>query len=341
MKPLRALLLAAAAAAAASCASNEAEKLGAETYLHNAQGYAEGGHHDQALDQFRRALELDPGNRKALLGEATCLYWLGSGETQAAGRTIQEAEEKASALDPDDFGNQAWKVRLTSGMIQARLAELWTRKAAYARAHPSSGETTAQAEVREAEEAAARHDRAAVELLVAVLAEEDEPLARNNLTALVLLASRSALRASTTEGYDEALGFFRRYEAELKRSKSLWVAMKKQQPDMAEIYDRKLRGAEAQEVGLRDLMANILFKRKEHEASISELDQVLAIDPRRSRAWLARAQNNEELGRWGDAADDYRRFLELTDLPPGNSDLVRAVDRMAVCERKARGDGTE
>ena len=85
---LRAALAAVVAAAAAGCATDDRENLGAQVYLHNAQGYAEGGHWDQALDQFRRALELDPSNPKALLGEATSLYWLGTGENTAAGRFI-------------------------------------------------------------------------------------------------------------------------------------------------------------------------------------------------------------------------------------------------------------
>lgn len=341
MKPIRAVLLALAAAAASACVSDDREILGSETYLHNAQGYAEGGHYDQALDQFRRALELDPSSHKALLGEATCLYWLGTGETQAAGRSILEAEEKIAALDPEDFGDQGWKVRLTAGMVHARLAELWTRKADLARGSPSSGDTLAREEIRAAEEAAARHDQAAGPLFLEVLAEEDEPLARNNLTALVFLATRSALRASTPAAYDEALGYFRRYEAELGKSKDLWIAMKKREPEYAGIYDRKLQAAEAQEVRLRDLVANIHYKRRQHEASLAELDRILAIDPRRARAWLARAQNHEETGRWGDAADDYRRFLELTDLPAANPDVVRAVDRMALCERKARAGASE
>ena len=49
---LRAALAAVVAAAAAGCATDDRENLGAQVYLHNAQGYAEGGHWDQALDQF-------------------------------------------------------------------------------------------------------------------------------------------------------------------------------------------------------------------------------------------------------------------------------------------------
>jgi len=224
-------------------------------------------------------------------------------------------------------------------MVHARIAELWTRKADRARAGVAAGEPAAREELRAAEAEATRHDGEAATLFREVLAEEEEPLARNNLTALFFLATRSALRASDAAGYDEALGYFRRFESEVRKSKDLWIAMKKREPGYEAVYDAKLKGAERQEVELRDLMANIHYKRKDHAASLAELDRILAIDPRRAKAWLARAQNHEEVGRWGDAADDYRRFLELTDLRPDNPDLVRAVDRMAACERKARDEG--
>ena len=336
-RPVRAALLAALAATAPGCVSDDRENLGAQVYLHNAQGYMEGGHWEQALTQFRRALELDPDNRKALLGEATSLYWIGTGENSAAGRALEEAERRIAALDPDSYGDQDWKVRLSAGMIHARLAELWRRKADRARTPAAAGDAAAAEALAAAERAFARHDSESAARFREVLAEADEPLARNNLEALRSLAGREALRASTTEEYEEALGYLRRYESEVSKSRGLWIEMKKREPEYAEIYDRKLRRAERQEVELRDLIANLHFKRRDHAASLAEIDRILAIDPGRASAWLARAQNHEEIGRWGDAADDYRRFLELTDLPPASDPVLRATERMAKCEENARG----
>lgn len=326
----------AAAVAAAACASDDGEDLGVGTYLHNAQGYVEGGLYEQALAQFRRALEVDPDNSKALLGEATCLFWLGTGETPAAGRYIGEADARMDRLDPEDYGENAWKVRLTRGMIQARLAELWGRKAEAAAKRAESGDPAAAEAQKEAEGNASAREAAALEEFRAVLAAEDQPLARNNLTALFYLARQGALRAQTPEDYDEALGFFRRYEGEVEKSKGLWTEMKKREPDLAEVYEQKLRSAIRSEVQLRDIVANILFKRREHEASIAELDKVIALDPFRATAFLSRAQNHEELGRHGAAADDYRRFLKLTDLPATSPLVLEAHERMTRCEEKVR-----
>jgi hypothetical protein len=209
---LRGALLLAAVLAAGACASSDGpENLGLETYLHNAQGYADGGHWSQALVEFRRALQVEADNRKALLGEATCLYWLGTGENSGAGEAILEAEAKMEALDPGDFGANGWKVRLTGAMVHARLAELWSRKAEAARAAQEKGNPVAEEEIRACDGARDRHEEAAREGFLAVLAEPEEPMAKDNLTALFHLASRGALRARSPADYREPLEHFRRF----------------------------------------------------------------------------------------------------------------------------------
>lgn len=328
-------LLAALLAGSAGCASDtDAEDLDVTTYLHNAQGYAEGGHYDQALSQFRQALAIDPGNDKALLGEATCLYWMGTEEAASAGGHILLAEEKFEKLDPSSYGENAWKVHLGRGMVHARLAELWGRKADLARRQ--GGDAAALLQIREAEGKVKLHDAKASSEFDAVLAMSDQPLARNNLTALFFLATHSALAAKDEAGLSRSMDYFHRYEKEVEKSKALWVEMEKREPKLADLYRQKLKAAERQEVELRDLMANILFKQRRHEDSIKELDKVLALDPWRASAFLNRARNEEELGRFGAAADDYRRFLKATDLPPGSAPVIEATDRMRRCEEAVR-----
>jgi tetratricopeptide (TPR) repeat protein len=334
--------------AAGACASDDSrEDLGTEVYLANAQAYVDGGHFDQALAEFRRGLEVDPASRKALLGEASCLYWLGMGETAAAGANIELAEEKIEALDPEAYADNAWKVALYKGMIHARLADLWGRKADLARkaAQPEQpdpanpGDRTAPADavadLKTAEESRDRHEAVATRAFETVLAAEDR-MAKNNLTALFYLASRGALRAQTSEDYAAPLDYFRRYAVEVDKSKKLWVEMKKREPDLAEVYEGKLKAAERQEVQLRDLVANIYFKQRRHEESIAELDRVVALDPYRAAAFFNRGRNEEELGRYGSAADDYRRFLMLTDLRPNSPLVQEASERKTKCEDMLR-----
>jgi tetratricopeptide (TPR) repeat protein len=334
MTRLRVALALTAVLAAGACASDDdREDLGVETYLHNAQGYVDGGHFEQALIMFRRALEVAPENHKAMLGETSVLYWLGAKEAPGAGGAILEAAEKADRLDPEAYGENAWKVHLTQGMIHARLSELWGRKADAARkaaGGEESGDDPGALEAESNREAEA--DRATVSFK-AVLAAEDQPLARNNLSALFYLARQGCLRAKTPEDYAEPIGYLRRYEEEVGKSKKLWTEMMKREPDLAEVYKFKLKSAESQEIELRDLVANILFKQHRHEQSIEELDKVIALDPYRAAAFFNRGRNHEELGKFGAAADDYRRFLMLTELPPGSPQVVEAAERKEKCEK--------
>jgi tetratricopeptide (TPR) repeat protein len=338
MRRAAAALLAAALAAGA-CASDDPEQLGIDDFVRNGQGYQEGGHYDQALHQFRKALEIDGSNAKALLGEATCLYWLGTVETSEGGRRALEAEEKFRLLDADDYGENSWKVTLVYGMVHARLEDLWGRKAAAAEKAAAAGDPIPGEEAARWRATAAAHGAAAEKAFLEVLAREDQPLAKNNLTALFFLATRNALRAEAGEDYAAGIAYIRRYEAEVEKSKRLWTVMKKQEPDLAEAYEQKLKAAERQEIQLRDLVANILFKRREFERSIEELDRIAAIDPFRAETFLNRGRNHEELGRFGAAADDYRRFLKFTDLHPGSPTVVEAAERMARCEARAGDPG--
>lgn len=332
MSRLAASLALLAALAAGACASDDRESLGTQTYVHNAQEYMDGNHFDQALAQWRRALELDSTNRKALLGEVGCLYWLGMSNSTFGGQCIEEAEEKAALLDPEDFGENGWKVILLQGQVHARLADLWGLKVELAKKNQASGKLGADDALKEAEASRDRHENAASARFQEVLSIEDQPFAKNNLTALFKLASRGALRAKSDADYAKPLEWFRRYAVEVDKSKKLWAEMMKKEPDLAELYQAKLRTAEAEEIELRDLVANIHFKLRRHEESIAELDKVIALDPYRSGAFLARAQNQEELGRFGAAADDYRRFLMLTDLAPDSPLVQEASERKTKCE---------
>jgi tetratricopeptide (TPR) repeat protein len=319
----------------AGCASTTSEDLAAEDYLRNAQTYVDGGHHDQALQQFRRALQVQPGNRKALLGEAFSLLALGQGEQPSAGGYILAAEEAFARLEPRDLGENEWKAELGRGMTAWRIAELWDRKLQLRiRSASPSGEELQRASIEEAKAERDRRRVAAKRDFEAVLRHGDQPMARDNLVALWHLATVAALDASSPEGYDAALGHFRRFEEQIERSKRLWQESAKREPAAAALYEAKLHSARRQEAELRDCIANIHYKRRDHAASLAELDKVLEIDPRRAAAYYNRGRNREELGQHGLAADDYRRFLQETDLPGDAPQVLEAVERMKACEER-------
>jgi len=307
-----------------------------DVYLHNAQGYMEQAHYDQALDQFRKALVIDPANKKALLGEVGSLCNLGMMETPVGARAIQEAETKVAILEPEEYGEGGWKVKLLRGQIHARLAELWGRKEEAARKRTESGEGDFAKDLEEARTNRMRHEAITRPDFLAVLAAVDQDFANQNITALFYLARSVAFRAQSDGEYDEALGYFERFQKVIEDSKSLWTKMKKQEPENASIYEGKYKNAITVEINLRDIKATIHFKKRDHEKSIEELDKIIALDPFRWQAYLTRAQNQEELGRFGAAADDYNRFIKYTDLGPTSQAVIEASERMARCEEKVR-----
>jgi tetratricopeptide (TPR) repeat protein len=336
MKRRAAVLALALAAWLPACVSDNPDAQEIDVYLHNAQGYMEQGHYDQALDQFRKAIAIDPSNKKALLGEVGTLCNLGMTETQVGARAIQEAETKIAAIEPENYGEGGWKVKLIRGEIHARLAELWGRKEEAARKRTESGEGDFAKDQEDARRNRARYEALTRPDFLAVLASVDQDFANQNITALFYLARSVAFRAQSDGEYDEALGYFDRFQKVIEDSKTLWTKMKKQEPDNADIYEGKYKNAVMVEINLRDIKATIHFKKHDHEKSIEELDKILALDPYRWQAFLTRAQNQEELGRFGAAADDYKRFLKFTDYGPTEPAVIEASERMARCEEKVR-----
>jgi tetratricopeptide (TPR) repeat protein len=236
----------AAALALAACASSGEKALSVETYVHNAQTYVDGGLHDSALQQWRRALELDPGSQKALLGEAFALLALGQGEMPSSGAYIQEAERAFAQLEARGFGENGWKVDLGRGMTAWRLAELWDRKTGLRIRTADADDPVNRASIEEARGQRERHRDIARKAFLAVLEDGSQPMAKDNLVALWHLATLSALRAEATADYDVALGYFRRFEDQIEKSKRLWQEGAKREPSLAATFERKLMGAKSQ-----------------------------------------------------------------------------------------------
>ncbi len=336
------LLLAAAAALASGCAStsSEEEELATGQYLENAARYYEDGNYDGALSQFRRALRKDPRNSKGILGEAFSLMQLGQAAKPSAEAYIWEAEAKMAALSPRDYGAAGWKVHLGRGMVQRRLADLYGQLARLRRSQAGkSGSEEAAKQAAEAEAERDRREASAVESFREVLSYEDQPLAEDNLAALFFLASHEALHAKGPADYERALGYFRRYATWVEKSKKLWVDLEKRDPESADYYRSMRERAIRQEVALRDLVADVHFKRRDHQASIDELKKVIELDTDHAPAWFNLGRNLEELGRHGAAFDAYKKFLSLTDLPSASAEVQEAAQRMAACEEKVRGSG--
>ncbi|MGB3969156.1 MAG: hypothetical protein WBO45_20650, partial [Planctomycetota bacterium] len=85
-----------------------------------------------------------------------------------------------------------------------------------------------------------------------------------------------------------------------------------------------------EEIGVRTLVAEFHYTRRQHELALPHLNRVLELDPRRFIDYYNRGRVLLELGRADDAKGDFRRFLADPSIP---STSDKAVFAMKVVDR--------
>ncbi|MCG3133695.1 MAG: hypothetical protein HMLKMBBP_00920 [Planctomycetes bacterium] len=318
-----ALIAFAALATAPSCAGTQGEDgQTLQAYLENAAQYYDGGHYLRAYQQWERALELEPSEEKALLGQAMALYQLGREESKDGVDRLAEAERRLDGLRREGLGDMAWKAELGFAFAQQRWAELYDRKLRKLEADEKAGalaaEGAAQLPVVRAElpKRIARAEASFGKVL------EDKRTEPNfHLTCWLGLARAAAMRGDWQGAHDWA----RKYEKKVTESKAFW---KKQGQE----YASKLFGAELQEAELRDVLANCLFKLGRDEEAERELDALIALQGTRADAYLNRGVLRHRRRAWDLARSDLRRFLQISPLPKGDPELLRAAELLVECE---------
>jgi tetratricopeptide (TPR) repeat protein len=90
---------------------------------------------------------------------------------------------------------------------------------------------------------------------------------------------------------------------------------------------RMLRG---EELGVRQLVAEQHYARKQFDLALAQLDRILELDPRRTTDYYNRGRVLLEVGRAEEAKADFRRFLADPTVP-SNSDkaafALKAIER--------------
>ena len=76
---------------------------------------------------------------------------------------------------------------------------------------------------------------------------------------------------------------------------------------------------------MRALYANWLFDRKQLEGTLSQLNRVLELDPKRSNDYYNRGRVLLKLERKDAAKSDFRMFLATSSLPDDNDKKTFAV----------------
>lgn len=291
-------------------------------HLENAAQYYDAGHYQNAFQQWGKALELDPDEERARLGQAMALYRLGLQDTKEGIASLEEAERRLTALRGGAIGDQSWKAELGFALVQMRWAEAYDKVARVHEANAAAGRAHDPAKRAEALRERAQRGAAAERSFQAVRADSrTEP--NFQLTAWLGLAKMTALRGA----YEESLEWCRKFEEQVTRSREFW----EKQPDS---YAAKLFGVALQEAELRDVLANTLFKLGRLDAAERELDRLVALQPSRASAYVNRGMLREARAAWDLARSDYGSFLRLTDLASDDPAVLEAEKRRYLCEER-------
>jgi len=302
------LAVAAVAWSTAAClfgGTSDEDQRRLEIHLANAQSYYSRGRLPQAEQQFRKALEVDDSNEKALLG----LGWSLLRQDQV--RKIREGQEVLETLErrtPDDF-----RVELGLGNARYREALVYDRRIEELQGFEGDHEADIAQATKERDrllEAAKTNYERVLEL------KPEYP------HALAGLGQIAALRGDC----DEAIRYLERYIVLAEQTRRYFENKKARvvEPDEMEIVDEKIAGNVDKEVTVRDLMANLYFDAGEPEKSIDQLNRILAVKPDFTDAYLHRARCWERLGNFPLAVEDLQRFLRKTERSVDDPLVLRA-----------------
>ena len=300
-------------------------------HLENAAQYYDQRHYDRAYQQWGKALESDPLNAKARLGQAMALYQLGLGETPQAVLQLQAAEERLDELRVEDLDGLEWQAELGYAMTMDRWVNLFARKVRQLRYQREVEGSTDEEELEIAEIELTRRALIAERAYSTVFKGGDRE-AQYQLACLIGLAKMTAYRGD----YNASLAHARDYEGQIVRSKRLWRDAVERFPRESALWEQKLAGAERQEAELRDLIANVLFKLGRYAEAESELDVVLEIDPERASAYLNRGIMRQTRNDWDRARQDFRTFLAMTTRQANDPSVLEANKRLEQVESHVR-----
>jgi Tfp pilus assembly protein PilF len=317
-----------AACALAGCNSLSSETEGPlASYLDNAAQYYEGGHYQRAYQQWDLALQIDPEDQHARLGQAMALYQLGRVEAPGAITPLTQATDRLQQLTNEDFGRDQWKVELGVGLAHVRWCDLYDRKIRKIAEDEKAGVAPDKVKLAEAKAEFARHLDIADRAFQSVLGGE-EKAPRDRLTCWLSLAHVAYWRGDLAKSLDYA----NLYLKQVVSSETLWKNQQRDEPQAAEVYKGKFTGAQLQEADLRDLMGAVLFRLGRVDEAEKELSQVIKMFPQRATPYLNRGVIRQMRGDDDLARADLRRFLSLTDLRENDPSILEAARRLAEVE---------
>jgi tetratricopeptide (TPR) repeat protein len=290
-------------------------------YQANAQLYYDGGNFDQALEQVRRGLEIEPDDYKLHYIRGWCFLRLVPRDPSMLQQASQQFERVMAYRAHEEHGPQAL---LGYGLCHQRLAQERLEQAQalhneLARVKFDSNEANIRrAQIDTHENVARGHLEIAGNQFQRLIDRGDALLeAHRNMMQTLALAQKYA------PAVEHGNRFLQRCEQEQERLKQ------ELQRTLVVAYERhvqdELDRLVAQEIDVRGFLANLFYKLGQHAQAVEQLDQILAEDPTRSTDYYNRARSLEALGRGQEAVRDYERFLATSKLPQGNERVAAAL----------------
>jgi tetratricopeptide (TPR) repeat protein len=308
--------------ACTSLASDEQKQLA--DHQRNALLFFDGGRLDQAMGQVERGLELAPGDYKLNSLKGGILL-LRSGNDRK--RLDEATAVLAEQFDARPLSRHEPHLLLNYALAQQKqglrhLGEAVRLEGQVARVPAAEVETLRQ-------QAAAEREQATTSLrtandLLGELVQRGELLrvAHNHRMQIALqLGDEKAFRAEAELYFEQA----RRAELATKER-----IEKAKNVDFENAQLRVLKDLHDEEIGVRTLVAEFLYARKQHQDALVHLNRVLELDPRRFVDYFNRGKVLLELGRIDEAKSDFRRFLADPTVPATSDKAafaLKAIER--------------
>lgn len=315
------------ACACSSLTSEEKSQLAG--YQRRAALYFDGARYDQAMDQIERGLELEPedyklnamkggilllrsgdalGTDHRRLDEATALLQRMFDERSVARHEPYLLLNYARALQKQGLRRLGEAVRL-EGQASRAVAEQ----------DPEAMRDRARSERDEADRLLREADGLFAEL---VARGELLRLAHNHRLQIALQRGDDAGFTSEAKAFQEQMQKAQdRVRGEIERTNNADY-----EADQLEL----LRMLRTEEVGVRQLVAEHYYGKKQYDLALEQLDRILEADPRRTVDYYNRGRVLLELGRAEQAKADFRRFLADPTVPSGSEKAafaLKAIER--------------
>jgi tetratricopeptide (TPR) repeat protein len=307
--------------ACTSLATEEQDALA--SHQRNAALFFDGGRLNQAMGQIERGLELEPDDYK-LNAMKGCILLRTSGSAQGTDHALldQATEVLATQFATRSIGRHEPILLLNYGLALQKqglrhLGEAIRLEGQAARA------PAAQAPDMRKNAAEQR------ELAIGKLGEADTMLKELvERGELLRVAHNHRLQIALQRGDDEGFkiserGYFEQAVIAEKLTKDRIVKATNVDYENQELAT--LRELHAEEIGVRHLVAEFYYARRDFNAALAHLNRILSIDPRRFADYYNRGKVLLELRRDEEAKADFRRFLADPLVPTTSEKAVFAL----------------